>query len=77
MERSSKASSVPADNAVATDIENDFSVARCVYVNILGVLSFFWFFFFFRKKVRLFLGNAASRYFSASFTLQRKARGTW
>lgn len=41
MERSSKASSIPTDNAVATDIENDFSVARCVYVNILGVpLSF-------------------------------------
>ena len=37
MERSSKASSISTDNAVATDIENDFSVARCVCVNILGV----------------------------------------
>lgn len=48
MERSSKASSIPTDNAVATDIENGFSVARCVYANILGVLVGF---FSFRRKI--------------------------
>lgn len=57
MERSSKASSIPTDNAVATDIEDGFSVARCVYANILGVLV--GFFSFRRKIIRFWLGAFA------------------
>ena len=73
MERSSKASSIPTDNAVATDIENGFSVARCVYVNILGVPASFFFLFSLRKKMHLLFRNAVcSRYFSVSLRCKER-----